>query len=92
MSAGLSVDRFAAGGSVPRLSAVGASPLLSDMKASCVCRIFCRLPLTSRDSYWPLSIVRAFVRRSRPGLSVAAPFGLRCLTSPSDGTDYYALC
>jgi len=29
----------------------------------------------SREAYWPLPIVQAFVRRSRLGWSVAPPFG-----------------
>ena len=36
--------------------------------------LFCRLPPRSRRSYSPLPIVRAFIRRSRLGLSVCCTF------------------
>src|SRR5215475_422977 len=55
-------------------------------------RPFGRSPFTRCQSYLPLPIVRAFVRRFRRGLSVAPPFGLECLTSLADSTAYYALC
>src|SRR5262249_35463180 len=54
-------------------------------------RPFGRSPFTRCQSYLPLPIVRAFVRRFRRGLSVAPPFGLECLTSLADSTAYYAL-
>ena len=55
-------------------------------------RPFGRSPFLRCQSYLPLPIVRAFVRRFRLGLSVAPPFGLECLTSLADSTAYYALC
>src|SRR6516162_3517367 len=55
-------------------------------------RPFGRNPFLRCQSYSPLPIVRAFVRRFRLGLSVAPPFGLECLTSLADSTAYYALC
>jgi hypothetical protein len=55
-------------------------------------RPFGRSPFLRCQSYLPLPIVRAFVRRFRLGLSVAPPFGLECLTSLADSTTYYALC
>src|SRR5215510_10676476 len=55
-------------------------------------RPFGRSPFTRCQSYLPLPIVRAFVRRFRRGLPVAPPFGLECLTSLADSTAYYALC
>src|SRR5215475_7699498 len=55
-------------------------------------RPFGRSPFLRCQSYLPLPIVRAFVRRFRLGLSVAPPFGLECLTSLADSTAYYSLC
>jgi hypothetical protein len=55
-------------------------------------RPFGRNPFLRCQSYSPLPIVRAFVRRFRLDLSVAPPFGLECLTSLADSTAYYALC
>jgi hypothetical protein len=78
-------------GSAPRSPAIGASPLLTGARASS-CWVFCRGPLMSCQSYLPLPIARAFIRRFRRSLSVAPPFGLECLTSLADSTAYYAVC
>src|SRR5207248_5770773 len=80
----LSDLRFATSVSVPCTTAFGASLLLSVGKASTSCsgRFFCRCPLMSRAAYLPFPLfplrgtVWAFEHRSRPGLSVAPPFGI----------------
>jgi len=78
-------------GSAPGSPVIGVSPLSTGARAS-FRSVFCRGPLMSCQSYLPLPIVRAFIRRFRRGLSVAPPFGLECLTSLADSTAYYALC
>ena len=78
-------------GSAPRAPVIRASPFSPGARAS-FRWVFYRGPLMSCQSYLPLPIVRAFVRRFRLGLSVAPPFGLECLTSLADSTAYYALC
>src|SRR6266566_2157910 len=79
----LSDLRFTTCVSVPCTVAFGASLLDSTAKASTSCsgRFFCRCPLMSRAAYLPFPLfplrgtVWAFDHRSRPGLSVAPPFG-----------------
>jgi hypothetical protein len=78
-------------GSAPDMPADGASPRPVDLRVG-LRRVFCRDPLMRRQSYLPLPIVRAFIHRSRFGLSVAPPFGLECLTNLTDSMAYYALC
>ena len=80
--AGRSVVRFAVGGSVPGRSAARGSPRRADAKARrcCVYWIVCRGPLMSRESYWPLPIVRAFGESLRPcGPWLFLPLSGQCL-------------
>jgi len=78
----LSACRFAMSVSVPSSPAFGASLLLSVGKASSPCSgwFFCRCPLMSRAAYLPFPLfplrgtVRAFVHRSRLGLSCFSAF------------------
>jgi len=81
--AGLSGVGFATSGSDPSSPLTGGSPRPVGSKASEIW-FFCRFPFMSRQSYSPLSIVRAFSHRFRFRLSVAPPFGLGVLTSLAD--------
>ena len=46
----------------------------------------------SRQSYLPLSIVRAFGHRFGSAYLLLRLSALECLTSLADGLTYYALC
>ena len=88
-AAGRSVVRFAVSGSVPWRSAAEGSPRRSGAKArrNCVCWVFCRGPLMSRESYWPLPIVRAFDRSLRPcGPWLFLPFRVSVSTEQAGGS------
>src|ERR1017187_4913516 len=74
--AGFSVPFIAPDASVPPLPASRASPVSAEEKSSCLW-IFCCLSSLRFMAYWPLLLVRAFSHRSRLGLSVAPPFGVR---------------
>ena len=78
--------------SVSSLPASRASPVGSEEKSSSIW-IFCCLSSLRLMAYWPLLLVRAFGPRSRLGLSIAPPFGIRSasLALPTVMT-YYALC
>src|SRR6266404_9253783 len=74
--AGFSVPFVAPDASVPSLPASRASPVGAEEKSSCIW-IFCCLSSLKLMAYWPLLLVRAFGHRSRLGLSIAPPFGIR---------------
>ena len=54
--------------------------------------IFCRLPIMSRRSYFPLPIVRAFAHRFSSAYLLLRLSAVECLASLADGLAYYAVC
>src|SRR5215831_7746444 len=74
--AGFSVPLVAPDASGPSLPASRASPVSVEEKSSSIW-IFCCLSSLRLMAYWPLLLVRAFGPRSRLGLSIAPPFGIR---------------
>ena len=82
--AGFSVPLIAPDDSVSSLPTGRASPVGAEEKSSSSW-IFCCLSSLRFMTYWPLLLVRAFGRRSRLGLSITPPFGIRSasLASPT---------
>src|SRR6266849_4724555 len=74
--AGFLVPLVAPDASGPSLPASRASPVSAEEKSSLIW-IFCCLSSLRLMAYWPFLLVRAFGPRSRLGLSIAPPFGIR---------------